>query len=134
MKGSPHMADAPNQPTPGEVLNGESVRLLLPGDVLRRADGSVGPFLRLSISGLVIWNPYREKRDPHEILAFLGRPDADGWIEWHGGEKPALGIELKVRMRDEFECVAHEGTRWVHYGTPTAADIIAYRIIQQPRS
>lgn len=61
-------------------------------------------------------------------------PDADGWIEWSGGECPL------PRM---VEVVFRDGTKtkraiqnilgdedWAHYTTDPDGDIIAYRIVE----
>lgn len=71
------------------------------------------------------------------IAQILGtEPDADGWIEWHGGECPVeKGDVIDVRFRDEdehceLEVYGHRlsSEHWEHEEDP--GDIIAYRIHQ----
>ncbi len=81
--------------------------------------------------------------DELTIDQILGtEPDADGWIEWHGGECPVeKGVLVDVRYRDGVEGLAmpalkedprHESGRlcmeWGRKGY--RSDIIAYRIHQ----
>lgn len=63
-------------------------------------------------------------------------PDADGWIEWSGGECP-VGIFtfVQVRFRNGGEGVGPAGhwvdrwsDRWSHYGPLRSEDIVAYRV------
>ncbi|MAG68399.1 MAG: hypothetical protein Tp138OMZ00d2C19078221_52 [Prokaryotic dsDNA virus sp.] len=62
---------------------------------------------------------------------FHARPDADGWIEWRGGERPvgrAVVVEYIMRAdRGEFRGTSEKagGLRWKHDGS--GGDIIAYR-------
>lgn len=58
-------------------------------------------------------------------------PDADGWIEWSGGECPVIVDDVvEVKFRDGVSSDAGKamGWRWEHYGN--TADIIAYRLHQ----
>jgi len=63
--------------------------------------------------------------------------DADGWIEWRGGECPVVDSALvDIRCRDKSESTEAESAdlfRWSHRNH--RSDIIAYRpIIDQPAS
>lgn len=86
-------------PTPGP-LDSESVKLLVKGDLLRvklaphliGADQKIEFGTVVSVEGVshgVIgvrgdhWGP--------GAFAFIGRPDADGWMPWSGGENPVPG-------------------------------------------
>lgn len=57
--------------------------------------------------------------------------DADGWIEWAGGECPvpknAL-VDVKLRNNGVDECSRADNWQWKHFGNHT--DIIAYRLHQ----
>ena len=58
-------------------------------------------------------------------------PDADGWIEWHGGECPVSGdaiVDAKTRCGARLSQVECALLAWDHLGM--AGDIIAYRIHQ----
>ena len=57
-------------------------------------------------------------------------PDADGWIPWAGGECPVDSGEVKVKLRNGYECadIAYE-FRWSHTDG-LGGDIIAYRAVQ----
>lgn len=66
-----------------------------------------------------------------EYFHLYPAPDADGWIEWKGGECPVGAFDvIEVRFRDYFNEVNHAGESrvydWVHHGSRT--DIIAYRL------
>lgn len=74
------------------------------------------------------------------------RGEADGWIEWSGGECPVSRKTIVgVRFRsfswssnpfDEYEGLTaghyggHGDAGWRHGPLPTAGDIIAYRVVQ----
>lgn len=65
-----------------------------------------------------------------EYLHIYPVPDADGWIEWKGGECPVGAFDvIEVRYRDYFNELNHIGESrvydWVNHGSHT--DIIAYR-------
>lgn len=60
--------------------------------------------------------------------------DADGWIEWHGGECPVDSDEI-VEVKFREPCKIHFSNdragefTWIHYGH--TADIIAYRLVNK---
>jgi hypothetical protein len=64
------------------------------------------------------------------ILSILAAVKDDGWIEWHGGNNPPVGNDVRVdvcfRDGDELHHRSPEQFRWGHI--PTPRDIIAYRI------
>ena len=70
-----------------------------------------------------------------EYFHLYPAPDADGWIEWKGGECPVGGdvmVVCKVRTRKEFrngKKIKASILRWRHTGG--MADIIAYRLHKQ---
>lgn len=73
-----------------------------------------------------------------EYFHLYPAPDADGWIEWKGGECPVGGdvmVVCKVRAEKEF-CNGKEipasVLRWSHTGG--MADIIAYRLHKPEQS
>ncbi len=87
-------------PTPGVPLSAESVKLLKAGDVLRVAKGPLigEPSIRIPQGALVVF----EKTEQgligvsgdfwgHQAFSFIGRPDAEGWMTWSGGENPVPG-------------------------------------------
>jgi hypothetical protein len=57
-------------------------------------------------------------------------PDADGWIEWNGGEcpvEPSTKIGVRYRNGGEFHSIITAASqRWSNNGWPS--DIIAYRL------
>ena len=65
-------------------------------------------------------------------------PDADGWIEWHGGECPVYGgalVVCKNRTGKEWrngKAIKAEALRWSNTGD--TADIIAYRLHKPEQS
>lgn len=66
-----------------------------------------------------------------ELVEQAQKADADGWIEWHGGECPVGGhVLVDYRMRDGTVEYLEEGVkgcklRWGHKDWPS--DIVAYR-------
>ena len=66
------------------------------------------------------------------IAQILGtEPDADGWIEWHGGECPVEKgtlVDARYRADDPSSRELADDLRWIHIDM--GGDIIAYRIHQ----
>lgn len=119
---------ATQAPTPGP-LDSESVKLLVKGDLLRY-DGHVVE-LDNSDTGepLVLFKNGPALRVCPSACAFIGRPDADGWMPWSGGENPVPGqmVERKERSGDLVWCAClSDDLRWSHSGLDT--DIIAFRL------
>ena len=67
-----------------------------------------------------------------EYFHLYPAPDADGWIEWRGGECPvAKGAPIAIRHRDWSEftetfALGYWNARWRHEGM--AGDVVAYRL------
>lgn len=97
---------ATQAPTPGP-LTSESVKLLVKGDLLRiDTGGALYRFLRTkaSPSSLVIAEPIGGGLEGYYDrcrFAFIGRPDADGWMPWSGGENPVPGQKVEIRWRTD---------------------------------
>jgi hypothetical protein len=55
--------------------------------------------------------------------------DADGWIQWHGGECPVDGdVDVEIRLSDGTEAIEMAGLlRWDETGE--LYDIVAYRVV-----
>lgn len=100
----------------------------------------------LGLDGLTVegdshpWNrnnfdPFVEPAEASPAVVFTcaetQKADADGWIEWHGGECPVGGdVLVDYRMRDGTGDELGEGVkgcnlRWDHKDWP--GDIVAYR-------
>ena len=69
--------------------------------------------------------------------------DADGWIEWDGGQSPNLPVNTRVDVifRDggtdtsgqsveDWKDVSDDENNWLYSGDDDPAEIIAYRIHQ----
>lgn len=62
--------------------------------------------------------------------------DADGWIEWHGGDcpvPPETRVEVRFRDYDAAPIKQARADHWDRcwdHSTPTKFDIVAYRIAQ----
>lgn len=122
-------------PTPGAVLDAESVKLLLPGDLLRVVDPhpgahAVGDVVEVCADGEPEWvnimlDGIRVQQYPSRFR-FLGRPDADGWIKHDGGPNPVPGQRVEVRYEDGTEDSA-EASETAPWGS-TLPRIIAYRL------
>ena len=55
--------------------------------------------------------------------------DEEGWIQWFGGENPAVGKRVEYKLRDSqqsSEGLGSEALRWWHRNHDS--DIVAYRI------
>jgi hypothetical protein len=69
-----------------------------------------------------------------EIAAeYDARPkaDADGWIEWHGGECPVSAeTDVEVRFRKGGASVMAWAKAWDWAHTETGGGIIAYRVVE----
>lgn len=125
---------ATQAPTPGP-LSAEDVKLLRKGDLLLALEttcnffaGEVltfegpGPLSECMVNGMS-WMASR--------FAFIGRPDADGWMPWSGGENP-IGkydvVEIKRRDGTRVIDAAHKFD-WLHSPRRSdPSDIIAFRL------
>lgn len=72
-----------------------------------------------------------------EYFHLYPAPDADGWIEWSGGECPAeRGVMVDIKDDDGYEwigvkalgCIECERDFWVHALADSENNIIAYRL------
>ena len=84
---------------------------------------------RIDRTGVTIKNWHQTILSREEYFHLYPSPDADGWIEWKGGECPVDGNEIiDIRYpesREEFGAKA-KFRRWNHWGGKR--DIIAYRL------
>lgn len=84
------------------------------------------------------WHQTVLSRDEFDQIVAETAPDADGWIEWKGGECPVGGdvmVVCKVRTGKEFrngKKIKASILRWRHTGG--MADIIAYRLHKPQKS
>ncbi len=128
----------PQTPPTDRPLTAGDVPLLREGDVLRCAEGQgrcaaliTDEYITLNIEGRLF-----SRVPPH--FTFVSRPttsDAEGWIEWHGGENPVPGKKVNVRMRGYslHDTAVWEADRQDWTYDPElgdAQDIIAYRIVR----
>jgi hypothetical protein len=138
---------------PGTPISGENVSLLRKGDLLRAnsdepyaaggwSSGDVLTFERM-LGGYYIEFVGRSgdaDAGHGERFTFIGRPEADGWITWAGGENPVPGKRVYARFRDGYEpshTTPSEEWDWSHNSTDRqiakgADDIIAYRLASLP--
>jgi len=82
--------------------------------------------------GHLIANRHQTILSRDEYFHLYPAQDADGWIEWKGGECPVeKDVLVGLRMRDgDIATVSPSGMfRWSHIGS--CADIIAYRLHKQ---
>jgi len=106
-------ADAMKQaPTPGPLLQ---------GDIVRGPNGQIETVKTANPDFVVLasGNGYLPS-----LVTFIGRPDADGWMPWSGGENPVPGQRVEVKSRWVPEVVVglqpSDGLSW--------SDIIAFRL------
>jgi hypothetical protein len=76
--------------------------------------------------------------DPRKADRRKPSPDADGWIEWRGGECPVpSGVRIEIRLRNGVTGVISDPRRlrWAYHLTSVGLDndIIAYRIVEGER-
>lgn len=124
---------ATQAPTPGP-LDSESVKLLVKGDWL--CDGVCDPWQFSHIENGVVYglDGYTAMIEPLLLRnAFIGRPDADGWIfnEQGWAENPVPGTTVEYRCRSGSTwalpvSVPSEVLRWGNSGW--SGDIIAFRL------
>jgi hypothetical protein len=126
---------ATQAPTPGP-LTSESVNLLVNGDLLRVIEHGMacaGPgdlmIVDDALDGLVFCHKpndpdYVWQRIPSSRFTFIGRPDADGWMLWSGGENPVPGQRVVLRLRSGITSgvLASEEAAW------DRSSIIAFRL------
>lgn len=109
-------------PTPGP-LSASDVTLLVKGDLLLCADRIIRSVEQVDAERGVLWFTDGEACGP-SVCAFIGRPSADGWMPWSGGENPVPGQRVEVKSRWAPEVVVglqpSDGLSW--------SDIIAFRL------
>ena len=94
--------------------------------------GVYDPSERIARADVTIKNFHQAILSREEYFNLYPSPDADGWIEWSGGECPVDGDEFvvcKVRSGREWrngKAIMAKVLRWRHTGG--IADIIAYRL------
>ena len=119
-------------PTPGP-LSGDDVKLLVKGDLVGAGE-LIGTLKGVAdgwgCATIVAPNGAEFSRILYKGFAFIGRPDADGWMPWSGGENPVPGVRVEVRYREKGQAVAVSGDEgaldWSRDGDPY--DIIAFRL------
>ena len=87
-------------PTPGQPLSEADVSLLQPGDWLRGPDGRAHQFDEWGDGGFLTFLNNTQDGYLFSLCTYLGRPDQDGWIAWHGGENPVPGVMVECLFRD----------------------------------
>lgn len=70
----------------------------------------------------------------HKSFAFVGRPGADGWMNWAGGENPVPGAVVEYRLRDGTTRIGSADKQqrfnmWQHLPHEPDSDIVAFRIV-----
>lgn len=100
----------------GQPLSADDVKLLVKGDLLRVVEHGMacaGPgdlmIVNDASDGLVFCHKPNEpdfvwQRIPSSRFAFIGRPDADGWMKFEGGNNPVPGCMV------EWDCHGMVGT------------------------
>lgn len=151
-----HIYGAPNaaHPPVGETLTPETAKLLQPGDLVRVhrklsmsnnpgapaiLDGSCQRVFKSAGRFVELCRP--DSNEPYQgggwlvdSFTFIGRPDADGWVAWGGGENLFGDTVLETRHRNGEQASMphpadwwHDGPGfWIHDGSPN--DIVAFRL------
>lgn len=106
-------------PTPGP-LDSESVKLLVKGDLISHPEHGVAQYWPVLVDDMYLTGPW----------SFIGRPGADGWMPWSGGENPVPGRVVEIELRglgligpdlsDHFD--------WRHETDNEDQDVIAFRL------
>lgn len=99
-------------------LTAESVKLLKRGAWLLGPDGRARQLDEWGDGGFLTFLNNEQDGYLATLCTFLGRPDQDGWIAWHGGENPVPGVRVDVQtvgtgmwadwLSDQW------GTSWLH--------------------
>lgn len=117
--------DLPASPTPGEPVKGDWFmdRHWGPMQFDRFDDSERRAFLTDLKGQVRLLVPAQ--------MTFIGRPDADGWMPWSGGENPVPGQMVEVKLRYGSQRVPQEsdGLRWRSRDNPDPWDIIAFRLV-----
>lgn len=124
-------------PTPGP-LDSESVKLLVKGDLLWYAPESGRAelvWLRRNHKDVLAVQSVRDPDcghgDDHARFTLIGRPDADGWMPWSGGENPVPGQRVQWRTRNESDrvmSVSSNNLDWTHECRRGFSPVIAFRL------
>ena len=87
----------------------------------------LGKVYDIKFTGVKLANWHQTLLSPAEYFHFYPARDADGWIEWKGGECPVEDdAVIDIRFRDgNEERGVHADWDWEHSG---GGDIIAYRL------
>lgn len=117
---------APQTPTPGVPLSAESVRLLKAGDVLCGPDGRIHRFDEWGDGGFLTFLDNDQDGYLASLCTFIGRPDAEGWMTWSGGENSPFprNYDLKIQWRDALGEEFMSSARDLHCDN----NIIAFRL------
>lgn len=124
--------------TPGTPIGGENASELRAGDLWRDLHWGVMRFDRFDDSQRrAFCTGFRDGQVrlliPSARGTFIGRPDADGWIEWSGGDNPVPGRAVEVRWSDgEIETGRASDTFPWHW--QYAGRIIAFRLTPFPEA
>lgn len=127
------------QPPIGPLTSTEHLK---PGDLVRRhADAHMGMAVGdidavrevASPTGVRLTSFNAPKYGNHDPanLSFIGRPDADGWIQWTGTENPVPGklVELRIDTDPDTPYPAHaDDVEWGH--RPHGPRLAAFRIVE----
>ena len=95
---------ATQAPTPGP-LSGDDVKLLVKGDWLSHPEHGLAQYWPVLVDDMYLTGPW----------SFIGRPDADGWMPWSGGENPVPGQRVDA-----------EGSRFVGKLRDTQSDQVRW--------
>ena len=107
-------------PTPGP-LDSESVKLLVKGDLISHPEHGVAQYWPVLVDDMYLTGPW----------SFIGRPGADGWMTWSGGEPTITDptVDIEVRLRNgELHVDRSPAFDWTYDPEPHPFDIIAFRL------
>ena len=127
-------------PAPGPLTSAEG---LVRGDVLRcirEGDGGMTEGRIVRIDRMHEW-PGGHKEAVinglcwrHDRFAFVGRPDADGWMDWPGGENPVGEATIDYLMASGGPATQEraENLRWEWAMSGNGGDIVRFRLVDMP--
>lgn len=127
----------PTQPAPGSLTSADG---LMRGDVVMCRSRPSRPFIGrvayVTADSLAVTIVGRDRASFCNVsdCSFVGRPDADGWMDWPGGQNPVGDAVIETKHRDGEVLKAGPASDWEScwQNDGDAADIVRIRLVHLP--